>query len=131
MFTSFISNHLFSKSLIGLTPSLSRYIKHELFKKKALKKLRPFLDAWSDSSSLTFIFSPAQKRNFSLPHLCECCWYLEFKRTWQPDEEAELKIHLSVEEFSLPPAQNDEVVLLDSQLPEADKVVATVDEANT
>jgi hypothetical protein len=131
VFTSFISNHLFSKLLIGLTPSLSRYIKHEFFKKKALKKLPPFLDAWSDSSSPTFIFSPAQKRNFSLPHLRECCWYLECKRTWQPDEEAELKIRLSGGEPSLPPAQSDEVVLLDSQLPEADEVVATVDEANT
>ena len=117
--------------LIVLTPSLSRYIKHELFKKKALKKLPPFLDAWSDSSSPTFIFSPAQKRNFSLPHLRECCWYLECKRTWQPDEEAELKIRLSGGEPSLPPTQSDEVVLLESQLQEVDEVVATLDEPNT
>jgi len=112
-------------------PWLSRYIKHEFFKKKAIKKLPPFLDAWSDFSSPSFIFSPAQKRNFSLPHLCECCWYLECKRTWQPDEEAELKIRLSSGEPPLPPTQSDEVVLLDSQLPAADKVVATFDETNT
>jgi hypothetical protein len=56
---------------------------------------------------------------------------LECKRTWQPDKEAELKIRLSGGEPKLPPAQSDEVVLLDSQLPEADEVVATLDEANT
>jgi hypothetical protein len=55
---------------------------------------------------------------------------LECKRTWQPDEEAELKIRLSGEEPPLPPIKSDEVVLLDSQLPKADEVVATVDEAN-
>jgi hypothetical protein len=93
-----------------------------------LKKLPPFLDAWADSSSSTFIFSPAQKRNFSLPHLRECCWYLECKRTWQPDEEAALKIQLSGGE---PPSQTDEVVLLESELQEVDEVVATVDEPNT
>jgi hypothetical protein len=42
-----------------------------------------------------------------------------------------LKIRLSGGEPKLPPAQSDEVVLLDSQLPEADEVVATLDEANT
>jgi hypothetical protein len=93
-----------------------------------LKKLPPFLDAWADSSSPTFIFSPAQKRNFSLPHLRECCWYLECKRTWQPDEEAALKIQLSGGE---PPSQTDEVVLLEIELQEVDEVVATVDEPNT
>ena len=72
-----------------------RYIKHKLFKKKALKKLLPFLDTWSDSSSPTFIFSPAQKRNFSLSHLRECSWYLECKKACQPDEEGALKIWLS------------------------------------
>jgi hypothetical protein len=102
-------------------------MKHELFKKKALKKLPPFLDAWSDSSSPTFIFTPAQKRNFSLPHLRECCWYLECKRTWQPDEEAKLKIRLSGGE---PPSQTDEV-LLENELQEVDEVVATLDEPNT
>jgi hypothetical protein len=56
---------------------------------------------------------------------------LECKRKWQPDEEAELKIRLSGGEPNLPPAQSDEVVLFDSQLPESDKVVATFDEANT
>jgi hypothetical protein len=110
---------------------LSRYIKHELFKKKALKKLPPFLEAWSDSSSPTFIFFLAQKCNFSLPHLRECCWNLECKRTWQPDEEAELKIRLSGGELPLPPSQSDDVVVLDSQLPEGDEVVPTLDEANT
>ena len=111
LFSSFISNHLFSKLLIGLTIWLSRYMEHELFKNKTLKKFPPFLDTWSDSSSPTYIFSPAQKCNFSLPHLHECCWYLECKRTWQPDEEAALKIRLSGGE---PPFQSDEVVLLDS-----------------
>ena len=96
-----------------------------------MKKLPPFLDAWSDSSSPTFIFSPAQKRNFSLPHLRECCWYLECKRTWQPDEEAELKIRLSGGEPPLPPAQSDEVVLLENELQEVDEVIATLDESNT
>jgi hypothetical protein len=42
-----------------------------------------------------------------------------------------LKIRLSGGEPPLPPTQSDEVVLLDSQLPEADEVVATLDEANT
>jgi hypothetical protein len=42
-----------------------------------------------------------------------------------------LKIQLSGGEPPLPPTQSDEVVILDSQLPEADEVVATVDEANT
>jgi hypothetical protein len=112
---------------IGLT-----YIKHELFKKKAIKKLPPFLDAWSNSSSFTFIFPPAQRKNFYLLHLRECCWYLECKRTWQPYEEAALKIRLSGGERPLPSAQSDEVVLLDSQLPEeANKVVAPLEEANT
>jgi hypothetical protein len=46
-------------------------------------------------------------------------------------EEAELKIRLSGGEPNLPPAQSDEVILLDSQLPEADEIVATLDEANT
>ena len=93
-----------------------------------MKKLPPFLDAWSDSSSPTFIFTPAQKRNFSLPHLRECCWYLECKRSWQPDEEAALKLRLSAGE---PPSQSDEVVLQESELQEVDEIVATLDEANT
>ena len=93
-----------------------------------MKKLPPFLDGWSDSSSPTFIFSPAQKRNFSLPHLRECCWYLECKRTWQPDEEAALKLRLSGGE---PPSQSDEVVLQESELQEVDEVIASLDEANT
>ena len=42
-----------------------------------------------------------------------------------------MKIRLSCGEPPLPPAQGNEVVLLDSQLPEADEVVATLDEANT
>jgi hypothetical protein len=56
---------------------------------------------------------------------------LECKRTWQPDEEAALKIRLSGRDPPLPPAQSDEVLLLDSQFLEADEVVATIDEANT
>jgi hypothetical protein len=56
---------------------------------------------------------------------------LECKRTWQSDEEAELKIYLFGGEPPVPPTQSDEVVLLDSQLPEVDEVVATLDEANT
>jgi hypothetical protein len=56
---------------------------------------------------------------------------LECKRTWQSDEEAELKIYLFGGEPPVPPTQSDEVVLLDSQLPETDEVVATVNEANT
>ena len=47
---------------------------------------------------------------------------------WQPDEEAALKIRLSGGE---PPSQSDEVVLLDTQILEADEVVAPLDEANT
>ena len=90
--------------------------------------LPPFLDAWVDSSSPTFVFSPLQKRYFSLPHLREYCWYLECKRTWQPDEEAAFKIQLSGGE---PPSQSDEVVLQESELQEVDEVVATLDEANT
>ena len=42
-----------------------------------------------------------------------------------------MKIRLFGGEPSLPPSQSDEVVVLDSQLPEADEVVATIDEANT
>ena len=41
-----------------------------------------------------------------------------------------MKIQLSGGEPPLPPAQSNEVVFLDSQLPEADEVVATFDEAN-
>jgi hypothetical protein len=96
-----------------------------------LKKFPPFLDTWSDSSSPTFIFIPAQKRNFSLPHLRECCWYLECKKTWQPDEEAELKSRLSGGEPNMPHSQSGEVVLLESELPEADEVHVTLDEPNT
>jgi hypothetical protein len=84
-----------------------------------LKKLPPFLDAWSDSSSPTFIFFPAQKLK---------SWYLECKKTWQPDEEAALKIRLSGRE---PPSQSDEVVLLESELQEVDEIVGTLDEPNT
>ena len=42
-----------------------------------------------------------------------------------------MKIHLSGGEPSLPPAQSDEVVILDSQLSEADEVVAIVNKAIT
>jgi hypothetical protein len=56
---------------------------------------------------------------------------LECKKTWQPDEEAELKIRLSGGELNLPPSQSDEVVLLESELPEADEVHVTLDEPNT
>ena len=42
-----------------------------------------------------------------------------------------MKIRLSGGEPPLPPAQSDEVGLLDSQLLEADEVVAPLDEANT
>jgi hypothetical protein len=56
---------------------------------------------------------------------------LECKRSWQPDEEAELKIRLSGGESNLPPSQSDEVVLLESELQEVDEVVATLDGPNT
>jgi hypothetical protein len=56
---------------------------------------------------------------------------LECKRTWQPDEEAALKIRLSGGEPPLPSTQSDEVDLLDSQLPDATEVHETLDEANT
>ena len=42
-----------------------------------------------------------------------------------------MKIWLSGGEPPLPPTQSDEVVLFDSQLPEADDVVATINEAET
>jgi hypothetical protein len=71
---------------------------------------------------------PGSKRNFSLPHLRECCWYLECKKTWQLDEEAALKIRLSGGE---PPSQSDEVVRLENELQEMDEVIATLDEPNT
>ena len=109
----------------------SRYIKHELFKKKAIKKLPPFLDAWSDSSSPTFIYSVVQKRNFSLPHLRECCWYLECKKNWQPDEEAALKIKLSSGEALEDSPEADDVIHLDSQLPEGDELVGPLDAPDT
>ena len=42
-----------------------------------------------------------------------------------------MKIRRSGGEPPLPPAQSDEVVILESQLPETDEVVATLDEAAT
>ena len=76
-------------------------------------------------------FFPGSKTQLFPPASPRVLLDLECKKTWQPDEEAELKIRLSGGEPNLPPAQSDEVVLLESELQEVDEVVATLDEPNT
>ena len=71
-------------------------MKHVLFKVGAIRKLPPCVQGWCDSSSPTFIFSKAQKKNFSREHLIECCWYIECPKGFVPDSESEIKKSLTV-----------------------------------
>ena len=71
-------------------------MKHVLLKVGAIRKLPPCVQGWCDSSSPTFIFSKAQKKNFSREHLIECCWYIECPKGFVPDSESEIKKSLTV-----------------------------------
>ena len=71
-------------------------MKHVLLKAGAIQKLRLCVQGWYNSSSLTFIFSKAQKKNFSREHLIKCCWYIECPKGFVPDSESENNKSLTV-----------------------------------
>ena len=71
-------------------------MKHVLLKAGAIRKLPPCVQGWCDSFSPTFIFSKAQKKNFSREHLIECCWYIECTKGFVPDSEFEMKKSLTI-----------------------------------
>lgn len=68
---------------------LCRYIKFELYAKKAIEKadLPPFLTTWLDRSSPDCMFTSGQLKNWTTPHLQACPWYLECNFGTTPPEE--------------------------------------------
>ena len=71
-------------------------MKHVLLKVGAIRKLPPCVQGWCDSSSPTFIFSKAQKKNSSREHLIECCWYIKCTKGFVYDSEFEIKKSLTI-----------------------------------
>jgi hypothetical protein len=71
-----------------------RYFMTELLLLRAVEKpqLPMFLSSWLDKSSAQCMYTMPQMRNWLVPHLKACCWYIDYGKSTGPIEEEDVKI---------------------------------------
>jgi len=80
---NYLSPFVFSPIYLVLNmPSVYRYFKFELYKKKVIMKanLPPFFSTWLDCISLDYMFTPSQLKKWPTGHLQSRAWYLDCNR---------------------------------------------------
>jgi hypothetical protein len=85
------------KSLTILIPFF-RYFMRELVPKGAMEegKVSIFLTTWVDKSSPLCMFTHAQFRAWSAPHLKSSCWYLDCAKGFCHEDEEDLKKSIDI-----------------------------------
>jgi hypothetical protein len=70
-----------------------RYFMRELVPLGVVVKpqLSMFLTSWVDKTSASYMYTMTQTRTWSVPHLKECCWYIESGKAICPIEEEDVK----------------------------------------